>query len=154
MPNGGKFLLLCWKSEFTWLIQSKHQRASIMFHARNKHPRVRHQSELSWFYQLLFFLHLPLETLLPLCTDKPYLTWSRSVFQDKIKETITPHKLTALKSFAEVATPIGLTAAGCWAPETSTFVLRKLLLPTSKKGGIVHPSQMWLLSTLSKAFRV
>lgn len=45
------------------------------------------------------------------CPDKPYLTWSRNVFQDKIKKkTITPHKLTALKSFAKVVTLLGLTA--------------------------------------------
>ena len=39
LPNVGKFPLLCWKSEFTRLIQHKNERASIIFHARNKHPR-------------------------------------------------------------------------------------------------------------------
>lgn len=46
----------------------------------------------------------------PQHTDKPYLTWSRNVFQDKIKKTITAHKLTALESFAKDVTLAGLTA--------------------------------------------
>lgn len=50
------------------------------------------------FINCLFSSTCHLRLCCPLCTDNPYLTWHRNVFQDKIKKkTITPHKLTALE---------------------------------------------------------
>lgn len=86
------------------------------------------------FINCLFSSACHLRLCCPLCADKPYLTWCRNVFQYKIKKTVIPDKLTALKSFAKVPAPTGLTAASCTALGTSTFIIHQLLLPTRKEG--------------------
>lgn len=137
VPNMGKFLLLCWKSEFTWLIQIQTWKGFHYFSCQQQTPKgLGIKVNCLDFINCLFSSTCHSRLCCPLCTDKPFLTWHRNVFQDKIKKkTITRHKLTALKSFAKVVTPIGLTVAGCRALGTSTFVLCKLLLLTRKKGG-------------------
>lgn len=39
LSDVGKSLLLCWKSELSWLTQCKNKRAAVICHARNEHPR-------------------------------------------------------------------------------------------------------------------
>lgn len=95
----------------SWPVEHNPERKGLplSFRPGTNTQGVRHQSELSWFYPSPFLL---LKLCCPLCTDKPYVTWSGNVFQDKIKKkTITPHELIALKSSAQGLTPTGLTAA-------------------------------------------
>lgn len=94
----------------------------------------------------------------PLRADKPYRTWNRKVSQDKIKKkTITPHKLTALKSIAKVAVLIGLTAVR-WMRSSRDLNLCTLQAVSAhqekwRRGGVNPKLNLALKYPLIESFR-
>lgn len=118
------FCFCAWNQSSPGGHKAEKRRLPLLFLPGANTHGVKHQSELSWFYQFASSKLATWDSAVLCVLTNSVLPGSRNAFQDKIeKQTITPHKFTSLKSFAKVVTPPGLRAMQCRAqgPQSRTL---------------------------------
>ena len=100
------FCFCAWNQSSPGGHKAERRRFPLLFLPGANTHGVKHQSELSWFYQLPL-LDLPLETLLSSVYWQTLSYQEQECFSGQNREA---DKFTALKSFAKVVTPTGLRA--------------------------------------------